>query len=114
MPGAHAVLSADGAGWHQRGKHLCVPENLTLLDLPPYAPELNPMENVWDFLRANKLCAWSGTTTTPSSTPAQGWDFLIGDPERIRSIGTREWTCSQCLADWYYTLSASGSSSAQR
>ena len=55
--GAHAVLVLDGAGWHQTGGELNVPDNITLLSLPPYAPELNPMENVWEYLRANKLCA---------------------------------------------------------
>lgn len=54
-PGAHAVLVCDGAGWHQRGERLTVPDNITLLSLPPYSPELNPMENVWDYLRGNKL-----------------------------------------------------------
>ena len=54
-PGAHAVLICDGAGWHQTGKRLLVPENITLLHLPPYAPELNSMENVWEYLRGNKL-----------------------------------------------------------
>ena len=42
-PGAHAVLVCDGAGWHQRGERLTVPDNITLLSLPPYSPELNPM-----------------------------------------------------------------------
>ncbi len=44
----------DGAGWHG-SKALCTPDNITLLPLPPYAPELNPIENVWAYLRANKL-----------------------------------------------------------
>jgi transposase len=44
-PSAHAILVCDGAGWHQRGKKLRVPDNITLLSLPPYSPELNPMEN---------------------------------------------------------------------
>ena len=57
MPGAHAVLICDGAGWHQTGKRLRVPDNITLLPMPPYSPELNPMENVWQYLRGNKLCA---------------------------------------------------------
>ncbi len=34
-----------------------VPDNIVLLHLPPYSPELNPMENVWDYLQHNKLCA---------------------------------------------------------
>jgi hypothetical protein len=54
-PGAHAVLVCDSAGWHQRGKRLHVPENITLLPLPAYSPELNPMENIWDYPRGNKL-----------------------------------------------------------
>jgi hypothetical protein len=54
--GAHAVLILDGAGWHQTGGQLQVTDNITLLHLPPYAPELNPVENVWEYLRANKLC----------------------------------------------------------
>ena len=54
---AHAVLALDGAGWHQGGGDLQVPDNISLLHLPPYAPELNLMENVWEYLRSNKLCA---------------------------------------------------------
>ena len=44
----------DGAGWHS-SKTLVVPENISLLPLPPYSPELNPVENVWQYLRANWL-----------------------------------------------------------
>ena len=50
-PGAHAVITLDGAGWHQAGGRLVVPENISLLALPPYSPEPNPVENVWQFLR---------------------------------------------------------------
>ena len=53
-PGAHALVVFDGAGWH-RGDELVVPENLTLLKLPPYAPELNGAENIWQYLRKNHL-----------------------------------------------------------
>ena len=45
-PGAHAVVTLDGAGWHQTGGRLRLPENLSLLKLPPYSPELNPTENI--------------------------------------------------------------------
>ena len=56
-PGAHAVLVCDGAGagWHRTGGRLRVPDNITLLRLPPYSPELNPVETIWEYLRANKL-----------------------------------------------------------
>ena len=47
-------LIVDGAGWHD-AKDPRVPDNITLLKLPPYVPELNPMENVWQCLRTNKL-----------------------------------------------------------
>ena len=53
-PGAHAVLMLDQAGWHLSGK-LTIPDNITLLPLPPKCPELNPVENVWQFLRENWL-----------------------------------------------------------
>jgi len=41
------VLVCDGAGWHQTGGQLVVPDNVTLLALPSYSPQLNPIENVW-------------------------------------------------------------------
>src|SRR3546814_8170656 len=93
-PGAHAVLVCDGAGWHQRGKKLALPDNITLLSLPPYSPELNPMENVWAYLRQNKLCARVWDTYDDILDACQSaWRFLGNDPERIRSIGARHWAC---------------------
>ena len=90
--GAKAVLICDGAGWHQTGGSLEVPDNIVLLHLPPYSPELNPMENVWAYLRANKLCArvWDNYDAIQQACK-NAWNFLIDDPDRIRSIGTREW-----------------------
>ena len=49
-PGAHAVLLLDQAGWHGSAE-LIVPNNITLMPLPPRCPELNPVENVWQFMR---------------------------------------------------------------
>jgi transposase len=92
--GAHAVLVRDGAGWHQTGGRLRVPDNITLLPLPPYAPELNPMENVWDYLRGNRLSRLVWDTYDAIVTACKvAWDFLINDPDRIRSIGHRHWAC---------------------
>lgn len=53
--GAHAVITLDGAGWHLSGDKLKVPDNISLLLLPPYAPELKPQENIWQYLRQNYL-----------------------------------------------------------
>ena len=52
--GAQAVLLLDRAGWHTTGK-LDVPKNITPIFLPSRAPELNPVENVWQYLRQNWL-----------------------------------------------------------
>ena len=54
-PGAHAVVGLDGARWHRSGDRLKVPDNISLLSLPRYSPELDPVENVWQFLRQNHL-----------------------------------------------------------
>ena len=50
VPGAHAVLVCDGAGWHRRGGKLKVPNNITLLSLPPYSPELTRLRGLGWFL----------------------------------------------------------------
>jgi hypothetical protein len=93
-PGAHAVLVCDGAGWHQTGGRLVVPQNISLLPLPPYSPELNPMENVWDYLRGNMLShiVWRDYDEIVRAC-AKAWRFLVADPARIRSIATRSWAC---------------------
>ena len=90
-PGAHAVVVLDGAGWHAAG-HLSVPDNLTLLPLPPYSPELNPVENVWEYLRQNQLSlrVWTGYDAIVE-TCCQAWNWLVAAPGRLASITRREW-----------------------
>lgn len=51
---SHAVLVLDGAGWHV-AKALNIPANITLLHLPPYSPELNPIERVWQYIKSHYL-----------------------------------------------------------
>jgi transposase len=90
-PGAHAVLVLDGAGWHG-GKDLVVPANITLLPLPPYAPELNPVENVWQYLRSNKLAI----TVFDSYADivdrcCNAWTFFATNPAAIAFITSRTW-----------------------
>jgi len=48
------VMVLDGAGWHQ-SESLQLPPNLRLLRLPPYSPELNPVEHLWDELREKRF-----------------------------------------------------------
>ncbi|ABQ39641.1 putative transposase [Bradyrhizobium sp. BTAi1] len=51
-PAAHAILLVDQAGWHV-SKRFVVPANITIIPLPPKCPELNPVENIWQFMRDN-------------------------------------------------------------
>ena len=50
----HCVLIVDGAGWH-RSDDILVPKNITLLPLPPYSPELNCIERLWNWIKDNYL-----------------------------------------------------------
>lgn len=91
-PDAHAVLVCDGAGWRQTGQRLTVPSNVALLRLPPCAPELNPIENVWQYLQANQLSmiVWNGYDAVVDAC-CKAWTWLMDDPDRILSITTRQW-----------------------
>ena len=92
--GAIALLVLDGAGWHS-SPQLKVPDNIVLLPLPPYAPELNPVENVWEFLRANFLshCVWD-TYEAILDACQNAWNKLMEMPERIASLTRRTWAKS--------------------
>lgn len=90
-PGAHAVLLVDRAGWHLTPR-LCVPANITILPLPPRAPELNPTENIWQFMRDN----WLSNRVFKNYDDIVdhccfAWNRLINEPWRIMSIGLRDW-----------------------
>jgi hypothetical protein len=66
-----------------------VPHNTSLLKLPPYSPELNPVENIWQFLRQNKLSNRVFDNFVDACCDA--WNALIAEAGRIRSIATRPW-----------------------
>ncbi len=90
-PGAHAILFVDQAGWHTTGK-LVIPPNITLLLLPPRSPELNPVENIWQFMREN----WLSNRVFKSyddivALSCEPWNKLIDQPWKIMSIGQRKW-----------------------
>jgi len=90
-PGAHAVLLLDQAGWHMTGK-LSVPANITLLPLPAKSPELNPVENIWQFMRDNWLSNRVFTSYKDIIDHCcYAWNKLIDQPWRITSIGSRDW-----------------------
>ena len=90
-PGRHAVLLLDQAGWHLSAG-VAVPANITLLALPPKCPELNVMENVWQFMRDN----WLSNRVFEDHDDVvdhccNAWNRLTDQPWRIMSIGMREW-----------------------
>lgn len=89
--GAHAVLILDQAGWHRSTK-LEVPANITLLPLPPRSPELNPVENVWQYMRNNWLSnrVFEGYDDIVARC-CGAWNKLVAEPARITSIGFRAW-----------------------
>ena len=93
-PKAHALVILDQAAWHTTEK-LRLPDNLSLLALPPKSPELNPVENVWQFLRQNKLSNRIFDSYEAIVTVAcNAWNSLVADPARITSIGTRAWAAT--------------------
>lgn len=90
-PGRHALLLVDRAGWHL-SKRLVVPANITIVPLPPKCPELNPQENVWQFMREN----WLSNRVFKSYDDlldhcCAAWNKLVDQPWRIMSIGLRDW-----------------------
>ncbi|MBO0664526.1 IS630 family transposase [Jiella sp. CQZ9-1] len=89
--GAHAVVLLDQAGWHTTSK-LTVPDNITLMSLPPRAPERNPAENLWQFMRDN----WLSNRIFKSyedilDHTCNAWRKIEAQPWRMMSIALRDW-----------------------
>ena len=85
--GTHVALVLDGAGWHV-SKQLVVPANLTLIPLPPYSPELNPVERVWEYLRDRWLShrVLAGGYEAVVDAACAAWNALLAEPGRLRSL----------------------------
>jgi transposase len=90
-PGAHAVLVMDGAGYHEKAI-VNVPSNISLLTLPAYSPELNPVENVWQFLRQNYLAnrVFEDYDAILNAC-CDAWRSFLSSPDKIVSITQRSW-----------------------
>ena len=86
---AHAILVLDRAGRHG-SRSLAVPPNVTLAPLPPYAPELNPVERIWLFLRgrflSHRLLEGYDAIVTAC---CEAWNALT--PDRLRSLCAFPW-----------------------
>ena len=90
--GTHAALVLDGAGWHV-SEGLTVPANLTLVPLPPYSPELNPVERVWEHLRDRWLShrVLAGGYAAVVDAACAAWNALLAEPGRLRSLTSFPW-----------------------
>jgi putative transposase len=90
--GTHAVLVLDRAGWHI-SQRLRVPSNLTLVHLPPYSPELNPVERVWLYLRERWLShrVLAGGYAAVLDAACAAWNALLAEPGRLRSLTAYPW-----------------------
>jgi putative transposase len=89
--GVHAVLIWDGAGYHT-GKDLVVPSDVSLIQLPPYSPELNPVENLWHYLRSHH---WSNRFYRDygelGSEAVRSLVVVCQDAENLKSICNAEY-----------------------
>lgn len=85
----HGVLVMDRAPWH---RSLKVPDNITIVYLPSYSPELNPHENIWEYLKNNFLSNQVYKDLDHILTACcDAWNRLCKETGRISSIGSREW-----------------------
>ena len=85
----------DQANWHT-SERLVVPANITIVTLPAKYPELNPVENVWQFLRGNWLPNRAFASYDAIVDPCcDAWSRLANQPWRVMSIGLREWAIGQ-------------------
>ena len=88
---AHAVMVVDGAGWH-KSRTLKIPDNITLVVLPPYCPELNPVERIWLYIRERFLSLRIlDNTHAIVEACCVAWNRLVAEPGRIKSLCAYPW-----------------------
>ena len=83
--GRHALLIVDGAAWHSKNYEL---SNITLLKLPPYSPELNPVEQVWQWLKQRFL---SNRCFEDYQSIVDAWNEFRSDRGRVHQMCSRLW-----------------------
>jgi transposase len=89
--GYHAVIVMDKAGWHL-ANDLIIPKNITLIKLPPYSPELNPMEQVFQQLRKLKLSnACYKNHEDIDAACVEAWNSFVEKKGNIKSLALRDW-----------------------
>ena len=90
-PDAHAAVLIDGAGYHVAAD-LTIPDNITLVRLPPYSPELNAIEKLWQFMRDNILShRLFDSLDHIIDVCCDTWNRIRAEPDRIRSTCGYHW-----------------------
>ena len=90
--GYHAIIVMDKAGWHL-SKDLVIPKNITIIKLPPYSPELNPMEQVFQQLRKLKLSnACYKNYDEIDEACVEAWNSFVNEKGNIKRLALREWS----------------------
>ena len=89
--GRHAALVVDNAGWHT-AKDLKIPSNITLIPLPPYSPELNAIEQVWEWIKKHHLshCVFKNYKEICDKV-SEAWKEFSDDIDLVKTICYREW-----------------------
>ena len=96
-PNNRVIMVIDGAGWHT-GHELKPPPNIRLLRLPPYSPELNPVENLWDELREKYFHNKAFDSMDALEDQLQiGLLALENDWPRVQSIVAWNWIVNALL-----------------
>src|SRR2546423_11307269 len=91
---AHAVVILDGAGWH-RSRGLVAPDNITLLELPPYSPELNPVERIWHYLRSHWLANSVFSSLADIMDACEmAWNRFANNHGLVRSLCAVAWAAA--------------------
>ena len=80
------IIQVDGAAWH-RAHSLQIPENIRLIQQPPYSPELNPVEHIWDDIREKEFANRAfGSIKAVMDALCSGIQRLIGAPDYVKSM----------------------------
>ena len=97
FPGDYCLMFLDGAGWH-RAHQLRIPKNIRLLPFPPYSPELNPVEGLWEHPRENYFGnRVLNNLEEVEDILCQGLHHLIHCPELVKSMTNYHWINTLCL-----------------
>ena len=90
-PERHAVVIMDGAGWHTDdiAKDFT---NMSIIKRPPYSPELNPIEQVWSWLRQHCLAnrCFNGYSDIMNAC-LDAWNHFVGDVKQVKVLRARSW-----------------------